>query len=856
MAIEADTASRRAAAIRAAQSRAVEISVDASGVIIAISESCLDLLGWRAEDLIGTPLTRIIPQRLHDSHRAGFNRFEENNHLPLGGKTVRLPAVHAAVGEIEIDLRLRRADQGDEALVHGTLYPRGPDSPSMHAELTRVVQQAVGADLPMTELLQNCLAVAAEPHGWVAAAVWWIDPWMDRLRVVSIWEDEPGSYPHYVEETSAAIIRRGEGLVGSVWSTGIPAFHADLADTPELVRNASMVQDGLRRGLFFPLTAGGKTVGIVEMLDHHAKPFSGEDQEAVWVLADQLGRLVADRLGREQEAMHHQRVQTALAAGMMGVWSYHLATSLVTWDEELEAMYGLAPRSFGGSFDDYAERIHPEDRDSVVERIMGALERRERFDYLYRAVRPDGTVFWLQGAGAPVFDTEAKLQALTGVCFDVSERVEAQRQLDEQARHAALAADVGRALVGIDPLETRLDQTARAVVERLNAAFVRIWTIDDGKDELRLQASAGIYTHLDGQHSRIRVGEFKIGRIAERREPHLTNDVIHDPQISDPAWAEQEGMVSFAGYPLVVGDQLVGVLALFARHALPESTLVSLSSVADTVALAIQQARALVELEGMIETSRGHAEAMEWAMRDRAHVAEVLQSSLLPPSLPDIPGARVEASYRAGVEDVGGDFYDVFPIHGDWGFMIGDVCGRGPEAARLTALARHSLRTALLLGLDPAAALAALNEGIRTVESDQRFCTAICGTLEADGDEFVVRLAVGGHPHPLLLSRDGRVSRVGTTGPLIGVFSEVSHVVATIRLGPGDTLVFYTDGVIETRRGDDLFGEHRLIATLAELANPSAEAAVSAIGAAVDTFATETTDDVAVLAIGATPTCR
>jgi PAS domain-containing protein len=117
---------------------------------------------------------------------------------------------------------------------------------------------------------------------------------------------------------------------------------------------------------------------------------------------------------------------------------------------------------------------------------------------------------------------------------------------------------------------------------------------------LELQASAGLYTHLNGAHARVPVGAFKIGLIAQEREPHLTNDVAHDPRISDPEWAAREGMVAFAGYPLIVEDKLVGVMGLFSRQALAEDTLRALGSVSVSIAIGIQRKRteaALMESE-------------------------------------------------------------------------------------------------------------------------------------------------------------------------------------------------------------------------------------------------------------------
>ncbi len=159
-------------------------------------------------------------------------------------------------------------------------------------------------------------------------------------------------------------------------------------------------------------------------------------------------------------------------------------------------------------------------------------------------------------------------------------------------QQTAFIADIGIALSANDPLPTMLQACAEAVVKHLDAAFARIWTLEPAADVLVLHASAGVYTHRDGPHGRIPVGALKIGLIAAERRPHLTNDVPNDPRVSDPEWAVREGMVAFAGYPLIARDRVVGVLALFARHRLGEETLVMLASVAKMIATGIARHQA------------------------------------------------------------------------------------------------------------------------------------------------------------------------------------------------------------------------------------------------------------------------
>lgn len=159
-----------------------------------------------------------------------------------------------------------------------------------------------------------------------------------------------------------------------------------------------------------------------------------------------------------------------------------------------------------------------------------------------------------------------------------------ERELEQQL---ALARDVGIALTNPAALDEQLTACTAALVRHLDVALARIWTLRTGDDTLILRASSGLYTHLDGGHSRVRVGTFKIGRIAAEREPHITNNVLDDPRLSDREWARKEGMIAFAGYPLVVGIRLVGVMGMFARHELSISALDALAGIARQVSLRI-----------------------------------------------------------------------------------------------------------------------------------------------------------------------------------------------------------------------------------------------------------------------------
>jgi sigma-B regulation protein RsbU (phosphoserine phosphatase) len=238
------------------------------------------------------------------------------------------------------------------------------------------------------------------------------------------------------------------------------------------------------------------------------------------------------------------------------------------------------------------------------------------------------------------------------------------------------------------------------------------------------------------------------------------------------------------------------------------------------------------------------------------HLVTELQQSLLPAELPAPPGMATAGYYHMASPDVvGGDFYDLFPLtDGRWGCFLGDVCGKGVEAAAVTAAARYTLRAAAVYHPDPAAVLRNLNSVLFQDYRSRahRHCTVAFGILTPDGAGWSVTVAAGGHPPPLLIRADGSVAYQHTTGgTLIGIVPEPRLVTRTVRLGPGDTLLFYSDGLTEARpaAGGPRFGDEALLAFAGTLGATTAAGAVAACVGLLDGFAA-IDDDVAMMALG------
>jgi len=324
----------------------------------------------------------------------------------------------------------------------------------------------------------------------------------------------------------------------------------------------------------------------------------------------------------------------------------------------------------------------------------------------------------------------------------------------------------------------------------------------------------------------LRSGEAQLVSVDDRRLREVSSDPEHLKALREMKIA------SVIVAPMLVGGATVGALSLTNHDG---------SRIFDAE-----------DLEIAVEVARRAALAIENARvaDERARVADALQRELLPPSLPRMPGWEVATMYEpAGeINEVGGDFYEVFRVEGGWAVVLGDVSGKGAAAAALTAEARHTIRTAGSLSGDPCRGLYLLDENLRG-RDDAALCSVALLILPDPGSEGAeVSIYLAGHPHPLLLRDDG-AEVVGDPGPLLGVVEEPVWLPANVAVEPGDQLVLYTDGVIEARGANgERFGTDRLCEGLAGCESP--ELTVDRVRAALASFgARAREDDAALVAI-------
>ena len=425
---------------------------------------------------------------------------------------------------------------------------------------------------------------------------------------------------------------------------------------------------------------------------------------------------------------------------------------------------------------------------------------------------------------------------------------EARAGAEKARERLSFLAEASRRLAESLDYETTLESVARLAVPKM-ADWCFVDLLADEKTANRVavaHASTSPESRELARRMRDRYPLFQ-------GSPHGTAKVLRTGR---PEWIPDiDGgtLESIADNP----EALEVLLALEPRSCLSvplktrDRTLGAITLVSSTPDFYEDEDLALVE-----DLGRRAAVAIEHARlyKEKSYTARILQQSLLPPRLPRIPGYEVAATYRPAGEgnEVGGDFYDVFntAVLG-WALVMGDVCGKGPEAAELTALARYTVRTAAMSQHKPSDILETLNEAILRQRSDSRFCTIAYALLEPVRDGARLDVCCGGHPLPLVLRADGSVETAGKPGLLLGVFPEPQLSDQRVDLRPGDTIVFYTDGATEARDpGGDLFGEERLAELLSGCRGLDARSTVEKIEHSIRAYGDGLlVDDLALLAL-------
>ena len=584
---------------------------------------------------------------------------------------------------------------------------------------------------------------------------------------------------------------------------------------------------------------------------------------------------VEDELEKSEE-----RLRLAAEATGLGTWDYDPVARELRWDERCREIFGLPPGA-EVNYEASMKMVHPDDRervDRVVERALDP-ENGGGFTTEHRVHAPDGTVRWVVARGRAIFEGGRAVRFI-GTILDVTERKrdeeERERLLSREKlawgeaeaarRRLALQARAGTVLSASLDFDATLSRVARLTIPEF-ADFCLVDILGEDGSLRQLAAAHADPAEVEALRELAQYREHDAEALEDTRRVSAsvlrTGEAVLLPEseiLADGYRDEAHRVLirrlhplSCICAPLVVRGRTLGTVT-FARSR-PGSRY-------DPEDLSLAQSLA-TRCASAIDNARLYA--------SQSRVARALQGSLLPTYLPEVPGFEVGILYLpAGEANVGGDFYDLFDASdrqegesgvdgvaaSSWGITIGDVSGKGPEAAAVLALARYTIRAAAMHRTRPSSILADLNDAILRHGRERehgKFCTVAYARLDVDEHGARIFVSCGGHPAPLLLRPDGEVRTIGYAGRAMGVFADPKLTEQEARIEPGDTLVLFTDGVIEARAPDGtFFGEERLADLLRSSTGLDAKALTVRLEEEIRNFQEDDlNDDVAILVLRA-----
>ena len=722
------------------------------------------------------------------------------------------------------------------------------------------VQYEVARVLAESESMEEAgpplLEAIARPMGWRAAHLWQQDD-DGRLRRTAVWVGSGRDLTDFERQTLELRPEPGQGLPGRVWQARRPVWVTDLSTDENFLRHEGAAAGGLVCGMAFPVQSADRLVAVIELFSHERRELDRPLVSLTQALGAQIAafasRMNATAAVRASESRASQS-RDQLEAMLQGVAD---AVTVQAPDGRLLFVNDAAVETLGfssssdllesppGEILSRFEILGPDGAPFPPNDLPGrrALDGEEGAEAVVRfQTKGTGEERWANIKATPVRNGDGAVAMAINVIEDIS----AHKRSELAQRFLSRTSEVLGHWVGTDELLERV--AALAVPEIADWCAVdlvsepgelRRVTLTHADPEQRargeeLSARYPADPATSAVHQVVRTG------VAELY-PEITDDLIRQTTQDEEHFRllSEFGMRSALIVPMTVRERTLGVITFVTG---PSGRRFDETDLAVTEELARRCATAL-------DNTRLY--------RERSYIARTLQQSLLPVELPDMPGIEAAARFRPTGEgnEVGGDFYDLFRSEGPgWTVIMGDVCGKGPDAAAVTALARYTLRAAAMRERLPSRSLALLNEALLRQRSDRRFCTVAYAYLEMVDGGARLGVASGGHPLPMLVRGDGTVERVGVPGTLLGVVPDPQIEDRSVTLSRGDLLVFFTDGVIESRGAERRLDEDRLADLLSRCAGGDADTVAAEVEqAALRSWGGRAGDDIAVLVLRVAP---
>jgi PAS domain S-box-containing protein len=611
--------------------------------------------------------------------------------------------------------------------------------------------------------------------------------------------DPAGAHP------VARVIRTGEPVLLPTMTSALLSSFAQGSE-----HAGFMIERDYHSAVVAPLLARGRTLGALSVLRlGDSLPYENEDLDLVCELARRAALAIDNARLYSEVRQVEQRLEAILV---------NLAEAITVVDEHGQTVFAnqAAAELLGAAtpieltsapagtimprflvLDEQGRELKLE---SMPGRRLFAGEQPEPL-LVRNIVRATGEERWLIVRSSPVTDPETKrIQYVVNVFENITEVKRAQ--LAE-----SFMAEASRVLASSMDYEETLMRVAELTVPQI-ADWCAIDLLNDRGEIERVAVHhsdpdmLALLERLDRIHRPTPDEPAGVPEVIRTGSAQISTDIQPDALATYARNAEHLELLNEIGARSVIIVPMAGAAQTIGAITLVSSESIRSFSQAD-LALAVRLGR---RAGSAVENARLYTE--------RTRIAHILQRALLPESLPEIPGVELETLYSASgaLNEVGGDFYDVFD-YGDAAsmLMIGDVCGKGPRAAGVTALARHTLRAAAISGQSPADMLSTLHQALLRQPPGEDLCTVCLVVLVRERGGARLTVALAGHPPPLLIRTGGEVEQIGRSGTVLGVIDPIKIEESEITLSAGETLLLYTDGVIEAGRPDRLLGEHGLL---------------------------------------------
>jgi PAS domain S-box-containing protein len=826
---------------------AAVIATDRSGLVTRWNRHAEKVFGWTGEeangrsvlDLVVSPSDQPAIDEIMDQVLAGSVWEGEMELRRKDGSRVVChvndapihDGVGAVVGVVSVSVDVTEAKESERRLAART-------------SVTRALAEADTLAGAASNLLQGVCGNL----GWPLGSLWAVAPEGDVIRCVDVWYDPSLDAAEFEAFTRAVAFEPGVGLPGRVWASGRPAWIPDVVQDRNFPRGAIAAIVGLHGAFGFPIVLGDEVLGIIEFFSGEVKEPDEDLLAMMAVIGSQIGQFMERKEAEEELRRSRDQLQAIFQSVAEGITVQDPTGRLIYANDAAARQTGFATveEFLAAPLSGIMQRFELTDESGApfsFERLPGrqALRGETPEDVVVRFRDPEtGEERWTQLRATPVFDTSGKVQFAVNIFHDVSDR----KRRDEAQRFLAEAGPI------LSAAATDLDATLARVAE-LAVPWLADWCAiemvqDDGTlrtlkvahvdpDKLALAEDWGRRYPPDPSSPRGAANVVRTGRseiYEDIPDALLVQAAVDEEHLEILRGLQLRSVITV---PLTARGRVFGVMTLvFAESGrrYGPADLALAEDLARRAALAVDNAR---------------------IYQERDHIARTLQRSLLPPRLPDIPGMEIAGRYRAAGagNDVGGDFYDAFEAaDGSWVVVIGDVCGKGPEAAAVTGLARHTIRAAAMRERKPSEILTTLNDAVLQQRSDHMFCTVAYVRVRPNPGGARLTICCGGHPLPLVLRADGTVIAAGSPGTLLGIFPDPELVDRTVDLGPGDALVLFTDGVIEEHGDGEMFGRDGMTDLLRESVGRKAEEIAEAIEQAVVAFGPAAPrDDIAIVVL-------